>query len=103
MRVPVRRALGTDEWEQAVAARIGVTRLGRITGLDRAGIEVACAVRPRGHVLQVSNGKGETFAAARRGALMEAAELAFAEEVPLPEVVFGTARELVERLGQDAV
>lgn len=98
-----RQVLGPDDAERAVAALIGVTRLGRITGLDRAGVEVACAVRPRGHVLQVSNGKGRTFEAARRGALMEAAELAFAEKVPLPEVVFGTARELKARMGAHAV
>jgi ribosomal protein S12 methylthiotransferase accessory factor len=48
----------------------------RVTGLDRArGLEVACAVRPGGHVLQVANGKGETWAEAERGALLEAAEL----------------------------
>lgn len=103
MARPTRKALGPDAKERAIAQAIGVTRLGRITGLDRAGVEVACAVRPRGHVLQVSNGKGADFASARRGALMEAAELAFAEQVPLPEVVFGTARELRARLGRDAV
>ena len=43
---------------------IGVTRIARVTGLDRCGVEVACAVRPAGHVLQVSNGKGETFSQA---------------------------------------
>jgi ribosomal protein S12 methylthiotransferase accessory factor len=60
-------------------AAVGVTRLARITGLDRAGVEVAAAVRPAGHVLQVSTGKGETWAAAARGALSEAAELTAAE------------------------
>jgi len=44
-----------------LARRLGVTRTARITGLDRLGIEVACAVRPLGHILQVSNGKGGTF------------------------------------------
>ncbi|MBI5067174.1 MAG: YcaO-like family protein [Deltaproteobacteria bacterium] len=61
---------------------MGVTRVARVTGLDRAGVEVACAVRPRGHVLQVSNGKGLTFAEAARGALLEAAELHASEAVP---------------------
>jgi len=59
-----------------------VTRIARVTGLDRAGVEVACAVRPRGHVLQVSNGKGLRFAEAARGALWEAAELHASEQVP---------------------
>lgn len=58
---------------------IGVTRIARITGLDRAGVEVAAAIRPGGHVLQVSTGKGETWEAAARGAVSEAAELEAAE------------------------
>ncbi len=65
-----------------LAGAIGVTRVARVTGLDRAGVEVACAVRPRGHVLQVSNGKGLRFAEAARGALWEAAELHASELVP---------------------
>lgn len=72
----------------------GVTRLARITGLDRTGVEVACAIRPGGHVLQVSNGKGRTFEAAARAALSEAAELAAAEQVPLPRLRFGTRAQM---------
>ncbi len=63
-------------------AALGVTRLARVTLLDRAGVEVACAIRPRGHVLQVSNGKGERFAEAARGAVLEAAELHASEHPP---------------------
>jgi len=62
-----------------LAAALGVTRVARITGLDRTGVEVACAVRPRGHVLQVTNGKGPSRALAALGALLEAAELSGAE------------------------
>jgi ribosomal protein S12 methylthiotransferase accessory factor len=58
-----------------------VTRVARVTGLDRTGVEVACAVRPGGHVLQVTNGKGLRFPEAARGALCEAAELWCAERV----------------------
>jgi ribosomal protein S12 methylthiotransferase accessory factor len=65
----------------ALAEALGVTRVARVTALDRSGVEVACAVRPGGHVLQVTNGKGETAAAAARGALCEAAELWAAERV----------------------
>ena len=61
------------------ARTIGVTRVARVTGLDRCGVEVACAIRPDGDILQVSNGKGRTFAEARRAALSEALELACAE------------------------
>jgi ribosomal protein S12 methylthiotransferase accessory factor len=60
---------------------IGVTRIADVTSLDRAGIRVCCAIRPAGHILQVSNGKG---AHAERGALSEAAEL-WAAEQPEPE------------------
>jgi ribosomal protein S12 methylthiotransferase accessory factor len=75
-----------------VATAVGVTRLARLTGLDRTGVPVAAAVRPAGHVLQVSNGKGETFARAAAGALLEAAELWAAER---PRVdAFGSAAEL---------
>ncbi len=62
-----------------------MSRVARVTGLDRSGIEVACAVRPRGHVLQVTNGKGRTAHVAAQGALLEAAELWCSEHVePLP-------------------
>jgi len=66
----------------SLRGRIGVTRVARLTGLDRAGVEVATAVRPLGHVLQVSNGKGERWAEAARGAVLEAAELWAAEHPP---------------------
>ena len=65
-----------------VERALGVTRVARVTGLDRAGVEVACAVRPSGHVLQISNGKGLTWEQARRGAVSEAAELWAAERPP---------------------
>jgi ribosomal protein S12 methylthiotransferase accessory factor len=77
-----------------IARALGVTRIARVTGLDRAGIEVACAIRPGGHVLQVTNGKGRTFAQAARGALSEAAELWAAERFDPAECVFGSLREL---------
>ena len=57
-----------------VARTIGVTRVARVTNLDRTGMEVACAIRPSGHVLQVCNGKGETFEDASAGAILEAAD-----------------------------
>jgi len=78
---------------------MGVTRVARVTGLDRTGVEVACAVRPLGHVLQVSNGKGRNFAAASAGALAEAAELWAAEQVDPRTLVWGSRSELAARLG----
>jgi ribosomal protein S12 methylthiotransferase accessory factor len=73
---------------------LGVTRVARVTGLDRADVEVACAIRPGGHVLQVTNGKGDTWAQARASAVSEAAELWAAERVDPRELVYGSAREL---------
>lgn len=78
-----------------LARRIGVTRVARVTGLDRSGVEVACAIRPAGHVLQISNGKGFTWATARAGAVLEAAELWASEQrPPFGDLVFASAAEL---------
>jgi ribosomal protein S12 methylthiotransferase accessory factor len=85
----------------ARARALGVTRVARLTGLDRTGVEVASAVRPRGHVLQVTNGKGETARDAAAGALLEAAELAAAERASAD--LWGSAAELAARHGPGAV
>ena len=77
-----------------LARSIGVTRIARVTGLDRAGVEVACAVRPGGHVLQISNGKGETREEAAASALSEAAELWCAEHLDAAWLVWGSPAEL---------
>jgi len=80
----------------ALETALGVTRVARVTGLDRAGVEVACAIRPGGHVLQISNGKGDTWEEARATALSEAAELWAAEKVNARDLIFGSARELAQ-------
>lgn len=68
-----------------------------MTGLDRAGVEVAAAVRPGGYVLQVCNGKGLDFQAATAGALLETAELWAAENVPQERLVWGSLDGLESR------
>lgn len=73
-----------------LASAFGVTRLARLTGLDRLGVEVVGAVRPRGHVLQVSQGKGRSLRAAQWSALSEAIELSAAETPELERLRFGT-------------
>jgi ribosomal protein S12 methylthiotransferase accessory factor len=84
-----------------LGAALGVTRVARITGLDRAGIEVAAAIRPGGHVLQVTAGKGERWAEAARGALSEAAELDAAER---PRVdARGSFEDLSRQFGAAAI
>lgn len=60
--------------------RLGVTRCADLTGLDCLGIPVTCAVRPRGHILQTTNGKGLRPVDAQVSALMEALEHFHAEE-----------------------
>ncbi len=89
-----RSKIGALHDDRALLRRLGITRIARVTGLDRSGIEVACAVRPLGHVLQVCNGKGETFAEAGAGALLEAAELWGAERIEPGELAFGSREEL---------
>jgi ribosomal protein S12 methylthiotransferase accessory factor len=90
------------ELERAGRA-MGVTRIARVTGLDRAGVEVACAVRPEGHILQICNGKGATAAQAAASALGEAAELWGAERVDPALLVHARARELGVRALQHGV
>jgi len=80
----------------ALQSALGVARVARVTGLDRFGVEVACAVRPLGHVLQVCNGKGETWEQARASALSEAVqrlEAGFAHTL-LPIAAAADARAL---------
>lgn len=80
----------TDPSLRRLAGSFGVTRLARLTGLDRCGVEVVAAVRPRGHVLQVSQGKGLTLEHAQWSALGEAIELAAAENPDVGTFEFGT-------------
>jgi YcaO-like protein with predicted kinase domain len=62
-------------------SRMGITRLGNITGLDRIGIPVAVAVRPNSRSVSVSQGKGLDLTQAMASALMEAIEGFHAEEI----------------------
>ncbi|TVV75377.1 YcaO-like family protein [Sphingomonas solaris] len=64
-----------------LAKAIGVTRLADVTGLDRIGLPVFQAIRPRALSLSVSQGKGLSRDAARVSALVEAIELHHAERV----------------------
>jgi ribosomal protein S12 methylthiotransferase accessory factor len=67
---------------QAAAKLCGVSRLADVTGLDRLGLQVWQAVRPAGRSLSVHQGKGNSAAAARIGALCEAIEAHCAESAP---------------------
>ena len=62
-----------------LGSEFGITRLADVTGVDRLGIPVYAAIRPRGRALQVSNGKGLRPVDAKVAALMAAIELSHAE------------------------
>jgi len=79
------------------ASQLGVTRVAMITDLDRCGVvQVATAIRPAGHVLQVTQGKGLTSDYAIASAIGEAAELAASEQVTGELLVFRAGRAWVE-------
>jgi ribosomal protein S12 methylthiotransferase accessory factor len=67
-------------------ADFGITRVGRVTGLDRVGIPTFIAVRPNGRSFSVTQGKGLDDDAAEASAIMEAVEQAIAEKPEVPSV-----------------
>tara|TARA_R110002020_G_scaffold475558_1_gene710902 strand:- start:13689 stop:14861 length:1173 start_codon:yes stop_codon:yes gene_type:complete len=62
----------------------GITRLARITGLDRIGIPVWNAIRPNARSIAIHQGKGIRDIDAKVSATMEALERAIAEDPSLP-------------------
>ena len=75
-------------------AEHGVTRVAKVTGLDRIGIPVWNALRPNARALSVHQGKGITDIDAKASAVMEALERACAEQPRLP-VRTASAEELL--------
>ena len=71
----------TLERVRPLMARMGITRIGNITGLDHIGIPVAVSIRPRSRSVAVSLGKGLTLAQAKVSALMEGVENFHAEDI----------------------
>lgn len=67
-------------------SQLGIVRMAEVTGLDRIGIPVWMAVRPNSRTLAVSQGKGITAPHARASAVMEAAEIAIAEDIPATSI-----------------
>ncbi len=74
-------------------AEFGITRVARVTGFDRAGVEVFTVVRPDARALSVANGKGLDRTAAKVSGIMEAIERWHAER-PLLPLRFGTAADV---------
>ncbi len=77
-------------------ARMGLTRVADVTGLDHIGIPVCMAVRPNAKSLSVSQGKGSTLMAAKVSAAMESIELYHAENIET-EIVTASFSELSRR------
>ena len=81
----------------------GITRLGSLTRLDRAGVCVAQAVRPLSLSNAVAQGKGTTLLDAAASALMEALETWAGENIPVERIddragpAFGRGRALALR------
>jgi ribosomal protein S12 methylthiotransferase accessory factor len=69
---------------RAVAPKIGLTRMGFLTGLDRVGVPVAMAVRPNARSAAISLGKGLTPDHAAASAMMESIECWHAENIDRP-------------------
>ncbi|MEL6197710.1 MAG: YcaO-like family protein [Pseudomonadota bacterium] len=65
-------------------ATFGITRVARITGLDRIGIEVFTVARPNSRGLSVTQGKGADRRAAMLSGVMEAIECWHAERPACP-------------------
>lgn len=74
----------------------GITRVARVTGLDRVGIPVWNAMRPNAKSLSIHQGKGITDEDARASATMEAIERSAAEQVEVPHR-FESRASLVSR------
>lgn len=74
--------------------RFGITRIGSLTRLDRAGVAVAQVVRPLSLSNAVSQGKGANIMEAAASALMESLECWAAERIAPERINVACAREL---------
>jgi YcaO-like protein with predicted kinase domain len=74
----------TLERVRPAAAKIGVTRIANLTGLDRIGIPVVAVIRPNSRSYSVAQGKGITLEAAKVSGVMESLENFHAEDASLP-------------------
>jgi ribosomal protein S12 methylthiotransferase accessory factor len=74
----------TVERVRPFMAKMGITRIADVTGLDCIGIPVIMVVRPNSRSVAVSQGKGLDVWAAKASGLMESVEGYHAEYVTLP-------------------
>ena len=78
----------SQPFQARLAEALGVTPGGPDHGLDRTGVEVACAVRPGEPRAPGLHGKGLRFEGAALGALFETAELWAAEHVSTSQLAW---------------
>ncbi|MGY5809618.1 YcaO-like family protein [Rhizobium sp. LEGMi198b] len=74
----------------------GVTRLGRLTGLDKIGLPVWQAVSPNARSIVINNGKGITDIDAKVSAAMEALERTIAG-APAVKSIFTSRQKLLAK------
>lgn len=84
-----------------MAARLGITRIADVSGLDVIGVPVTMVVRPASRSLSVAQGKGISRADAVASGLMESIEAFHAERIEGPllrgsHAELSTTRNLVE-------
>ncbi len=84
----------TMNWIAPLLPLCGITRVTSVTSLDNLGIPTYCSIRPSGKIMQVSNGKGLTAAAAEVSAAMEAVELFHAETPDMDKLESNCASQL---------
>jgi ribosomal protein S12 methylthiotransferase accessory factor len=77
-------------------ARLGITRIADLTGLDCLGIPVVQVVRPNGRSLSVAQGKGVEYEGAVASGLGEAIESWHAEHIEQP-LLYASFDELQRR------
>jgi YcaO-like protein with predicted kinase domain len=80
---------------EALLPRFGITRLSRLTGLDRIGIPVWNAVSPNARSIVINQGKGITDIDAKVSAAMEALERSIAGD-PLVAARHAARRDFAE-------
>ncbi|WP_246661152.1 YcaO-like family protein [Rhizobium sp. ERR 1071] len=73
--------------------RLGITRVGRQTELDRIGIPVWCAYAPNSRAIVIAQGKGLDDVSAKTSAVMEAIERSVATQ-PCCSVLMASLDEL---------
>jgi ribosomal protein S12 methylthiotransferase accessory factor len=82
----------------AARRRFGITRIGSLTRLDRAGVAVAQVVRPLSLSNAVSQGKGANVIEAAASALMETLEGWAAERIAPERISVASARDLGDEI-----